>query len=155
MEGVVAARNALGISAQTDYRYIPHSISLDYDVAFLGPVNLFPDSNKNSKNVNRGDGNKMEEGREDIVTGKIPGTAGPGSFWKVLSSQTGFTQMEVDLESGSVEKLYSITPSARHNMAYISMLLRLGHKTYDFDNFIESHPSTDSIYKLMRFFSKY
>jgi dihydrolipoamide dehydrogenase len=155
MEGVVAARNALGISAQTDYRYIPHSISLDYDVAFLGPVNLFPDSNKNSKNVNRGDGNKKEEGREDIVTGKIPGTAGPGSFWKVLSSQTGFTQMEVDLESGSVEKLYSITPSARHNMAYISMLLRLGHKTYDFDNFIESHPSTDSIYKLMRFFSKY
>ena len=92
---------------------------------------------------------------EDIVTGKIPGTAGPGSFWKVLSSHTGFTQMDVDLESGSVQKLYSITPSARHNMAYISMLLRLGHKTYDFDHFIESHPSTDSIYKLMRFFSKY
>jgi dihydrolipoamide dehydrogenase len=63
--------------------------------------------------------------------------------------------MEVDLDSGSLEKLYSITPSARHNMAYISMLSRLGHKTYDFDNFIESHPSTDSIYKLMRFFSKY
>ncbi len=160
MEGVVAARNALGISAQTDYQYIPHSISLDYDVAFLGPKNIFSDSkekikdNKHQNNENSQSTVAKDENK-NIVTGKIPGTAGPGSFWKVLSSQTGFTQMEVDLESGSLEKLYSITPSARHNMAYISMLLRLGHKTYDFDHFVESHPSTDSIYKLMRFFSKY
>ncbi|MDO8871036.1 MAG: NAD(P)/FAD-dependent oxidoreductase [Methanobacteriaceae archaeon] len=146
MEGIVAARNALGISAQANYEYVPHSISLDYDVAFLGPGN--------SKNTPK---NKNSNGQpvENIVTGKIPGTAGPGSFWKVLSRKTGFTQMEVDLDSGSLEKLYSITPSARHNMAYISMLLRLGHKTYDFENFIEAHPSTDSIYKLMRFFGKY
>ena len=162
MEGVVAARNALGISAKADYRYIPHSISLDYDVAFLGPENVLSDSRENSKK-NKNENNKKEnekesngnKEKENIVKGKIPGTAGPGSFWKVLSSQTGFTQMEVDLDSGYLEKLYSITPSARHNMAYISMLSRLGHKTYDFDNFIESHPSTDSIYKLMRFFSKY
>jgi len=148
MEGVVAARNVLGISALADYRYISHSISLDYDVAFLGPENVLSDSREKSKK------NKHQK-NENMVTGKIPGTAGPGSFWKVLSSQTGFTQMEVDLDSGSLEKLYSITPSARHNMAYISMLSRLGHKTYDFDTFIESHPSTDSIYKLIRFFSKY
>lgn len=162
MEGVVAARNALGITNQADYRYIPQSISLDYDVAFLGPENVLSDSRENSKK-NKNENNKKEnekesdgnKEKENIVKGKIPGTAGPGSFWKVLSSQTGFTQMEVDLDSGSLEKLYSITPSARHNMAYISMLSRLGHKTYDFDNFIESHPSTDSIYKLMRFFSKY
>jgi dihydrolipoamide dehydrogenase len=162
MEGVVAARNALGISNKADYRYIPQSISLDYDVAFLGPENVLSNSRENSKK-NKNENNKKEnekesngnQEKENIVKGKIPGTAGPGSFWKVLSSQTGFTQMEVDLDSGSLEKLYSITPSARHNMAYISMLSRLGHKTYDFDNFIESHPSTDSIYKLMRFFSKY
>ncbi len=146
MEGIVAARNALGISAQANYEYVPHSISLDYDVAFLGPGN--------SKNTPK---NKNSNGQpvENKVTGKIPGTAGPGSFWKVLSRKTGFTQMEVDLDNGSLEKLYSITPSARHNIAYISMLMRLGHKTYDFENFIEAHPSTDSIYRLMRFFAKY
>lgn len=159
MEGVVAARNILGIPTQADYRYIPHSISLDYDVAFLGPENVLSDSRENSKKnkLQKNENNKKENEKEkkNIVTGKIPGTAGPGSFWKVLSSQTGFTHMEVDLDSGSLEKLCSITPSARHNMTYISMLSKLGHKTYDFDNFIESHPSTDSIYKLMRFFSKY
>jgi dihydrolipoamide dehydrogenase len=146
MEGIVAARNALGISAQVNYEYVPHSISLNYDVAFLDPGN--------SKNTTENE-NSEDKSSENIVTGKIPGTAGPGSFWKVLSSQTGFTQMEVDLDTGSLEKLCSISPSARHNMAYISMLMRLGHKTYDFDNFIEAHPSTDSIYKLMRFFARY
>jgi dihydrolipoamide dehydrogenase len=146
MEGIVAARNALGISAQTNYEYVPHSISLNYDVAFLEPGK--------SKSATDNE-NSNGQASENIVTGKIPGTAGPGSFWKVLSSQTGFTQMEVDLDTGSLEKLYSISPSARHNMAYISMLMRLGHKTYDFDNFTEAHPSTDSIYKLMRFFAKY
>lgn len=152
MEGIVAARNALGISAQADYEYVPHSISLDYDVAFLGLGNSKNTSeNKNANGHHPGENNLTGK----IVTGKIPGTAGPGSFWKVLSRKTGFTQMEVDLDNGSLEKLYSITPSARHNMAYISMLMRLGHKTYDFENFIEAHPSTDSIYKLMRFFAKY
>jgi dihydrolipoamide dehydrogenase len=146
MEGIVAARNALGISAQTNYEYVPHSISLNYDVAFLEPGKSKNEMDKENSNV---------QSSENIVTGKIPGTAGPGSFWKVLSSQTGFTQMEVDLDTGSLEKLYSISPSARHNMTYISMLMRLGHKTYDFDNFTEAHPSTDSIYKLMRFFAKY
>lgn len=165
MEGVVAARNALGVSAKADYRYIPHSISLDYDVAFLGPENVISDSQKKSieikhqKNVNNKSKIDKEEKEKkkskNIVTGKIPGTAGPGSFWKVLSSQTGFTEMDVDLDSGSLKKLYSINPSARQNMAYISMLSRLNHKTYDFDHFLESHPSTDSIYKLMRFFAKY
>lgn len=146
MEGIVAARNALGISAQTNDEYVPHSISLNYDVAFLDPGKSKKDMAKENSNG---------QSSENIVTGKIPGTAGPGSFWKVLSSQTGFTQMEIDLDTGSLEKLYSISPSARHNMAYISMLMRLGHKTYDFDNFTEAHPSTDSIYKLMRFFAKY
>lgn len=35
MEGVVAARNACEIFAEADYRFIPHSISLQYDVGFI------------------------------------------------------------------------------------------------------------------------
>jgi dihydrolipoamide dehydrogenase len=40
-------------------------------------------------------------------------------------------------------------------MAYISKMMRDDYKTYDFDDFMETHPSTDPLYKLMRFFARY
>ena len=131
MEGVVAARNACGITAEADYRFIPSSISLKYDVGFLSSEN--------------------PEG----VEGRIPGSAGPGAFWDVLRGETGITKATVDVEKGEIKSLFSISPSARTNMAYMSKLLRDGYETYDFDNFVEIHPSTDAIYKLLRFFSKF
>jgi dihydrolipoamide dehydrogenase len=151
MEGLVAAHNAVGIPNQVHYDYMPHSISLGYDVAFLGPEDI----NSNNTSHFKKDKQNVNDKSDFIVNGKIPGSAGPGSFWKVLSSKTGVTQMTVDINSGSVDKLISISPSSRHVMSYISMLLRLNHKLYDFDNFTEPHPSTDDVYKLMRFFSKY
>lgn len=131
MEGVVAARNACGIVTEADYRFIPHSISLQYDVGFI-----------NSKNL-KGD------------EGYIPGSAGPETFWNVLKGETGITKARVDVESGEIKSLSSIAPSARIYMAYMSKLLRDGYKTHDFDNFVEVHPSTDAVYKLLRFFSKF
>ena len=59
MEGVVAARNACGIAAQVDYRFIPSSLSLYYDVSYIN-------SNENG------------------VEGHIPGSAGPGAFWNSI-----------------------------------------------------------------------
>lgn len=146
MEGVTAARNAAGIETHVNYKNIPHSISLNYDVAFLenGPGLPLENNPQNSTKDSK-----------TLTKGHIPGSAGPGSFWKVLTSQTGFSEVEVDLETGTVNNALSISPSARNNLAYISLLLRLGKKTYDFDNFVETHPSTDAIYKLMRFFAKY
>ncbi|MDD3985732.1 MAG: NAD(P)/FAD-dependent oxidoreductase [Methanobacterium sp.] len=130
MEGVVAARNACGISAQVDYRYIPSSISLYYDVSYI---------------------NTDEKG----VEGYIPGSAGPGAFWNVLNRETGITKAVVDIENGGIKGVSSISPSARTILAYISKFMRDNKKIYDFEDFIESHPSTDSVYKLMRYFSKY
>lgn len=131
MEGVVAARNACEIFAEADYRFIPHSISLQYDVGFIS--------------------SKNREGTE----GYMPGSAGPGAFWSVLKGETGLTKAIVDVETGEIKGLSSISPSARTNMAYMSKLLRDGCKTQDFDNFVEVHPSTDAVYKLIRFFSKF
>ena len=131
MEGIVAARNACGIIAEVDYSFIPSSISLYYDVTFI-----------NSKNP---------EG----VQGHIPGSAGPGAFWNVLDRETGITKAFVDVESGDIKAVSSISPSARTVMAYMSKFMRDGYKTHDFDNFVEAHPSTDAVYKLMRFFSKF
>lgn len=130
MEGVVAARNACGIAAQVDYRFIPSSISLYYDVSYIN-------SNENG------------------VEGHIPGSAGPGAFWNVLDRETGLTKAVVDVEKGDIKGVSSISPSARTVLAYTSKFMRDGKKTYDFDDFIEAHPSTDSVYKLMRFFSKF
>ena len=136
MEGVVAARNACGIITEADYRFIPNSISLYHDVTFL---------NQESPYVKD----------EKVIEGSIPGFAGPGAFWRVLDRNTGFTKVKVDSESGEIRDVSSISPSARTSMAYISKMMRDNYKTYDFDDFMETHPSTDPIYKLMRIFSKF
>lgn len=130
-EGITAARNACGIYYQMDYSFIPYALNLYYDVAFLD-----------------------SQIQENDIEGYIPGSAGPGSFWRVLEGMTGITKMEVN-ENRSINKIFSISPSSRTSMAYVSKLLREGQKLDDFDNFMEVHPSTDAIYKLMRFFARF
>lgn len=130
-EGVTAARNACGIYAEMDYSLIPYAINLYYDVAFLS-----------SEDENEG------------MDGYIPGPAGPGSFWRALEGMTGITKMNIN-ENRGVNKIFSISPSSRTSMAYISKLLKEGQNIDDFDNFMEVHPSTDAIYKLMRFFARF
>ena len=71
MEGAIAGLNAAGIEKRIDYTYIPHAISLGYDVSYI----------------------EMEETKgEKSVEGKMPGAAGPGSFWKVLDDNTGLVK---------------------------------------------------------------
>ncbi len=135
MEGVVAARNACGIITEADYRFIPNSMSLYYDITFFNQNSTVVDTN--------------------IIEGSIPGFAGPGAFWRVLDRNTGFTKVKVNQESGEIRDVTSISPSARTSMAYISKMMRDDYKTYDFDDFMEAHPSTDPLYKLMRFFARY
>ncbi len=130
-EGITAARNACGIYTKMDYSLIPYSINLYYDVAFI-------DFQKNDQSIE----------------GHIPGSAGPGSFWRVLEGMTGITKIGVNEDRG-LNKLFSVSPSSRTSMAYMSKLLREGQKIDDFDDFMEVHPSTDAIYKLMRFFARF
>lgn len=137
MEGIVAARNACGIHAQADYRFVANSISLYYDVAYI-----------NKENVN-------DKEDQNILEGSIPGFAGPGSFWRVMERNTGLTKVKVESGSGEIREVSSISPSARTSMAYISKMMRDNYKTHDFDDFTETHPSTDPLYKLMRFFAKF
>ena len=129
MEGVVAARNACGVASEVDYSFIPSSISLYYDVSYI-------------------------KSDEEGITGHIPGSAGPGAFWNVLDRETGITKVVVD-KDGEIKGVSSISPSARSVLAYMSKFMKDGYKTYDFDNFVETHPSTDAVYKLMRYFSKF
>lgn len=130
-EGVTAARNACGIFKEMDYRFIPSAISLQQDVAFINTEN-----------------------KKDGINGHMKGSAGPESFWRVHDGKTGFTKMNVSKE-GDINEIFSISPSSRTSMAYMSKLLREGQKVDDFDDFMEVHPSTDAIYKLLRFFARF
>ena len=130
-EGVTAAKNACGVYAEMDYNLIPHAITLYYDVAFLSGITGV----KNMK-------------------GYIPGSAGPGAFWRALEGMTGLTKISVN-ENRGINRIFSISPSSRISMAYMSQLLKEKRKIDDFDDFIEVHPSTDAIYKLIRFFARF
>ncbi len=137
MEGVVAARNACGIHKEADYSFTPSAISLYYDVAFVTHDDV------------------EVTGDSKYLEGSIPGFAGPGSFWNVLEGNTGFTKVNVHPDSGLVKDVSSISPTARTSMAYLCQMMKDGYKTHDFDDFRETHPSTDPVYKLLRFFSKF
>ena len=119
MEGVVAARNACGISSTMDYSWIPQSISLYYDVSFLSP-----------------------QDHQIGTEATIPGSAGPGSFWRVLERKTGITKVSVDLDEGSITGISSVSPSSRNNIAYLAKMIRDGYKTPDFDDFWRCIPPT-------------
>lgn len=134
MEGVVAARNACGIAATMDYRLIPQSLTLYYPVSFL---------------------DSGVQGLENEFDVRIRGSAGPGSFWQVLDGETGFTKISSDLGTGEVTRVASISPASRTSLPYLAKMIKDGYKTADFDDFIETHPSTDAIYKLLHFLSKY
>ncbi|MEJ8543249.1 NAD(P)/FAD-dependent oxidoreductase [Methanothermobacter wolfeii] len=130
LQGSVAGLNAAGIERRIDYRHIPRSISLGYDVGFIDNRDI------------------------DGVEATIPGLAGPGSFWGVPEGKTGLTRVKL-AEDGGEASVYSVAPGARIGIAYLSLLMRLGISLYDFDRFIETHPSTDAVYKIMRFLSRY
>lgn len=134
MEGVVAARNACDISATMDYHLIPQSLTLYYPVSFL---------------------DSGIEKSEDKFNVRIRGSAGPGSFWHVLDGKTGFTKISSDLETGDITRVSSISPASRTSIPYLAKMIKDGYKTADFDDFIETHPSTDAIYKLLHYLSKY
>ena len=134
MEGVVAARNACGISATMDYRHVPQSLTLYYPVSFLK--------------------SESEKSADDYNV-RIRGSAGPGSFWNVLDGNTGLTKMSANMETGDITSAFSISPASRTSMPYLAKMIKDGYKTSDFDDFIETHPSTDAIYKLLHFLAKY
>jgi dihydrolipoamide dehydrogenase len=133
-EGVIAARNACDVSATMDYRLIPQSITLYYPVSFI---------------------DSGVENSEDEFDVRIRGSAGPGSFWHALDGETGFSKISSDLETSEITRVSSISPASRTSISYLAKMVKDGYKTADFDDFIETHPSTDAIYKLLHFLSKY
>ena len=131
MEGITAARNMANYPNKVSYNCIPQTLSLNTEVSFV----------KNEKaNCNE----------EDTATIGIPGIAGPGAFWKILTGDTGYTEVEFNKENNKINRINSISPSSVSDVAYLSYLMRMDYDLDDYSEFLEIHPSTDSNYKIIK-----
>lgn len=136
-EGICAARNMAGYLNKINEIIIPQSLTLDLDVSF-------------TQSKNKSKETKEEKDEEDkILNLSLPGSGGPGAFWRVLDRETGLTKLNVNTETGEIEKISSISPSLDAT-AYLTFLMNKGFTKDDFDDFLELHPSTDMYYIMIR-----
>lgn len=133
MEGMVAINNIIGKEMTPDYSMIPLTISLAYDVSYLK-------------------GDAIQDRGKEII---MPGAAGPGSFWNMLTGKTGITKEYIDLENGEINNILAITPSSNIALPYMVKALKDGNNAESFDNFLEIHPSTDGIFKLTEYYKRF
>ena len=131
MEGITAARNMANYPNKVSYSCIPQTLSLNMEVSFV----------ENEKN---------ECSDDARATIGIPGIAGPGSFWNILTGDTGYTEVEFDSENNKINRINSISPSSPSDVAYLSYLMREDYDLDDYGDFLEVHPSTDSNYKIIK-----
>jgi dihydrolipoamide dehydrogenase len=129
-EGYVAAENILGRPTFMDYKKIPRFLALRNEHAFI------------------------EDDSPCAVGVSLPGPAGPGTFWSVLSGMTGTARISFDPDSGELCGMYAAAPSAGIIAAYQAFLVRKGITMKDFTDFIEVHPMADGIYPLMKFIAE-
>ncbi|WP_407374239.1 FAD-dependent oxidoreductase [Methanobrevibacter sp.] len=131
MEGITAARNMAGYANKVSYSCIPQTLSLNTEVSFV-------------------ENEKSECNEDDKATIGIPGIAGPSAFWKILSGDTGYTEVEFDKKNNKINRINSISPSSTSDVAYLSYLMRMDYDLDDYGDFLEIHPSTDSNYKIIK-----
>lgn len=132
MEGMTAIKNIMGEHVKPDYSLIPLTISLPYDVSYM----------LGDKVSNVG------------TTAKLPGAAGPGTFWHMLNGKTGITK-EVVNNDGEITDILAIAPSSNVALPYMLKMIKDGNTVNDFDNFLEIHPTTDGVFKLAEYFKRY
>jgi dihydrolipoamide dehydrogenase len=126
-EGFVAAENILGHETFMDYSNIPQFLALFNEYAFV------------------------ETDNPCAVSVSLPGPAGPGTFWSVLSGMTGFAKISVDPDTGELCGMHAAAPSAGIIAAYQAFLMKKGITVKDFEDFVEVHPMTDGVYPLIKF----
>lgn len=131
MEGITAARNMAGYSNKVSYDCIPQTLSLNTEVSFV----------ENEKSTCRDD---------DKATIAFPGIGGPCAFWKILTGDTGYTEIEFDKVKNKINKINHISPSSVSDVAYLSYLMRMDYDLDDYGEFLEIHPSTDTNYKIIK-----
>ena len=132
MEGIAAARNMANYANKVSYHCIPQTLSLNMEVGFV-------------------ENEKSECVEDDKATIGIPGIAGPGAFWNILTGDTGYTEIEFDKKNNKINKINSISPSAPSDIAYLSYLMREDYDLDDYGDFLEVHPTTDANFRTIKY----
>ena len=132
MEGITAARNMANYANKVSYHCIPQTLSLNMEVGFV-------------------ENEKSECSKDDKATIKIPGIAGPGAFWNILTGDTGYTEVEFDKKNNKINKINSVSPSAPSDIAYLSYLMREDYDLDDYEDFLEVHPTTDANFRVIKY----
>jgi dihydrolipoamide dehydrogenase len=128
-QGIVAADNILGIPSTMDCRFIPQSINLSQELAFCS------------------------SGAKNPASLAIPGPAGPGTFWSVPSGNTGLAKILLNPHDGTIDGVCAAGPGGGLIAGYMAFLMSRHFSVYDFEKFIEVHPSTDGVYGLAKYAS--
>ena len=131
MEGIAAARNMANYPNKVSYNCIPQTLSLNMEASFV-------------------ENEKYDLSEDEKAFIGIPGIAGPGSFWNILTGDTGYTEIEFDKNNNKINRINSISPSSVSDVAYLSYLMRMDYDLDDYSEFLEIHPSTDSNYKIIK-----
>ena len=131
-EGITAARNMANYANKVSYHCIPQTLSLNMEVGFV-------------------ENEKSECSEDDKATIKIPGIAGPGAFWNILTGDTGYTEVEFDKKNNKINKINSVSPSAPSDIAYLSYLMREDYDLDDYEDFLEVHPTTDANFRVIKY----
>ncbi|MDO5848458.1 MAG: NAD(P)/FAD-dependent oxidoreductase [Methanobrevibacter sp.] len=129
-EGICATRNMAGYANKISYDDIPQALTLNLEVSFVEDKNI-PEN-------------------AEIVDIAIPGIAGPGIFWNILTGDTGMAKISFDANENKIKKIATISPSSGDDIAYLSYLMRENYDLDDYADFIEVHPSTDTNYKIIK-----
>ena len=132
MEGITAARNMANYANKVSYHCIPQTLSLNMEVGFV-------------------ENEKSECSDDDKATIGIPGIAGPGAFWNILTGDTGYTEVEFDKKNNKINKINSVSPSAPSDIAYLSYLMREDYDLDDYEDFLEVHPTTDANFRVIKY----
>lgn len=127
-QGIVAADNILGLHRKMDYRFLPQSLNLGYELAFCS------DTSPTAKSL------------------VVPGVAGPGTFWEVPASNTGVAKIMVEAD-GTLSGICTASPGGGLIAGYMALLMRHHFSVHDFADFIEVHPSNDGVYGLAKYAS--
>jgi len=127
-QGIVAADNILGLHRKMDYRFLPQSLNLGYELAFCS------DTSPTAKSL------------------VVPGVAGPGTFWEVPASNTGLAKIMLEAD-GSLSGMCTASPGGGLIAGYMALLMKHHFSVHDFADFIEVHPSNDGVYGLAKYAS--
>lgn len=129
-EGIVAAENILGRTCEMNYEAVPQSMNLMYEYAFSGKT------------------------KKEGVSLRVPGPAGPGTFWGVPEGRTGLAKVTANPYSGEIEEICIAAPAGGIIAAYTTFLVQLGANVHDFNKFLEVHPEADGLSALIKYASR-